>query len=986
MNCKIAPRATWLAATLFVLGFAASTSAQVFTGRIDVTVEDSTGGRLPGVSVDLAGPVNQTEVADAQGQAHFLNLSVGTYTVKASLQGFAPYTNTQVVVGTGAATPLLVRLSIAGTTETVNVTAATPIIDVKRETTTTNITLEELQNIPTARDPWVVMQTVPTIFVDRVNVGGSESGQQSSYLGKGSMGTDNTWNIDGVPVTDMGATGATPTYYDFDMFQEMSITTGGANAQSPTPGVQLNLVLKKGSNSPHGNARYYFENESLQGNNMDPTLAKSAATGGGTVGGSNPACLASNYTQGCGNRTDYYKDYGFDLGGPILKDRLWAWGTLGETHPRILTLAGTPDETILKNYAVKVDGQVNPSVRANFTFFEGNKLKYGRGASPLFPPETTYDQSGPTKYYKGEGNFVVGQNLFLAARYAYISGGFQLVPEGGNKAWYVDDGGVHHNSYYMYNTQRPQYYGAGDGSYFAGKHELKFGFSYRRTPVASDSAVNGNNIITYWLGYPNLGAAVQYDYLLSTVGKYTQAYATDTISLDRLTITAGVRFDHQTSSILPTTTPGVPGFTQFLPTVNTPAQNNVFDFNNLTPRVGATYALDESRKTVARASYAMFASQLPANQAAFVSTIQPYTFVYYYTVDKQTNGQPCVTVGVNGCNGLADPSEIDIAHPAYAQNLNLKNPGVFTTNNKVGNITAPRTQEFMAGADRELMPNFGVSATFTYRHMNNFLWEPPNGVTGYTQSGTFTGTFANVGTVSVPYYTSLGTTAGGGYTVENRPDYYQRYLSFELSATKRMSNHWMGRVGFASTSWNEYFSAADAILDPTRSPYASSEWSLSGTTLSGPNVNGGPVVEKTSGSGKSNIYLLPPKYQMTANGMYQGPWGIDVGANLIVRQGYGEPWYRDKVASHDPVLNNKTLLLTSAVDTFRLSPVADFDLRLEKMFKFGSTSAAFDVDFFNLFNAATILGDQYNARLTTYNTVQEIMQPRIARLGVRFFF
>jgi carboxypeptidase family protein/TonB-dependent receptor-like protein len=977
MKWKIGKRATGLAAILIVLGFASAASAQVFTGRIDVTVEDATGGRLPGVNVDLTGPVNQTQVTDAQGQAHFLNLPVGTYAVKAAIQGFNTYTNTQVAVATGAATPLNVRMGVAGTAETVNVTAATPIIDVKRETTTTNVTLEELQNIPSARDPWVVMQTVPTIYVDRVNVGGSESGQQSNYIGKGSQGTDNTWNIDGVPVTDMGATGSTPTYYDFDMFQEMSITTGGASAQNPTPGVQLNLVLKKGSNTPHGNARYYFENEKMQGNNMPVDLAK-------TIGGTNPACVASNFTEHCGNRTDSYKDFGFDLGGPIFKDKLWAWGTIGKTNPRILTLTGTPDETILKNYAFKADGQANANIRGNFTFFEGNKEKFGRSAGPTRPAETTWDQTGPTKYFKGEGNFVAGQNLFVAARYAYISGGFQLAPEGGNKPFYKDDGGVWHNSYYFYKTTRPQYFAGGDGSYFAGKHELKFGFSWRKTPVDSLSQVVGNNIITYWAGYPNLGGAVQYDYLSSTVGKYTQGYITDTVSLNRLSLTAGVRFDHQTSSIQSFTTPAISGFTTFLPSVNTPAAANVYDFNNVTPRVGITYALDDSRKTIARVSYAMFASQLPGNQSAFVSPIQPYTYVYYSGVDKDTSGKPCVTVGVNGCNGLLDPSELDVKNPDFGNNVNLDKPGVFTTSNKIGDITAPRTQELMFGVDRELMPNFGISATMTYRYMNNLLWNPPNGLTGYAQTGTFTGTFANVGAVSIPFYASQGTVSGGGFNTQNRPDYHQRYLGFEVSATKRMSNHWMGRFGFASTSWNEYFDSSKAIADPTRAPYSSSEWA--NLTLAGPLVSGGPVVVRSSGSGKSSIYLLPPKYQLTANGMYQGPLGIDIGANLVVRQGYGEPFYRDRVATKDPVSNNKTLLLTNAVDQFRLDPVASFDVRLEKMFKFGTTSFAFDFDVFNLFNSATILGYQYNARVTTYNTVQEIMQPRIARLGVRFFF
>ena len=196
---------------LLLLWAAAPARAQVFTGRIDLAIDDATGGRLPGVSVDLTGPVNQSQVTDAQGQAHFLNLPPGRYTIKTTLTGFNVYTNENVIVAAGSSTPLNVRLAVAGTTENVVVTAATPIIDPKRQTTTTNVTLEELQNIPTARDPWVVMQTVPTITVDRVNVGGSESGQQSVYIAKGAQVTDNTWSIDGVPITDMGSTGSSPT-------------------------------------------------------------------------------------------------------------------------------------------------------------------------------------------------------------------------------------------------------------------------------------------------------------------------------------------------------------------------------------------------------------------------------------------------------------------------------------------------------------------------------------------------------------------------------------------------------------------------------------------------------------------------------------------------------------------------------------------------------------------------------------------------------
>ena len=155
-------------------------------------------------------------------------------------------------VSTGASVPLKIALSVAGVATQVQVTSESPVVDTKKMGTSTNISLEELQNIPSSRDPWVVLQTVPGIIVDRVNVGGAESGQQSTYQAKGASSGENTWNMDGIAITDMAALGSTPTYYDFDMFQDMQVTTGGADVTSPTPGVQLNMVLKSGTNTPHG--------------------------------------------------------------------------------------------------------------------------------------------------------------------------------------------------------------------------------------------------------------------------------------------------------------------------------------------------------------------------------------------------------------------------------------------------------------------------------------------------------------------------------------------------------------------------------------------------------------------------------------------------------------------------------------------------------------------------------------------------------------
>jgi hypothetical protein len=148
--------ARWAVLCASILAFAAPALAQVYTGRMEVTVTDSTGAILPGATVELSGPQNATAVSDAKGQAVFLNLAPGTYRVKATLTGFGEYSNTNVPVVAGGNVPLKVALAVGGVTQSVDVTAESPVIDPKKTTTSTNVTNEELQQIPSSRDPWVV--------------------------------------------------------------------------------------------------------------------------------------------------------------------------------------------------------------------------------------------------------------------------------------------------------------------------------------------------------------------------------------------------------------------------------------------------------------------------------------------------------------------------------------------------------------------------------------------------------------------------------------------------------------------------------------------------------------------------------------------------------------------------------------------------------------------------------------------------------------
>ena len=955
-------------AALFLAVFSLPASAQVYTGRIDVTAVDSTGAVLPGVTVEIGGAQKSMAVTDARGEAHFLNLAPGKYNVMATLKGFGDYKNDSVQVGAGGSVILKATMSVGGMATTETVKAETPMLDTKKETVSTSVSLDELQKIPSSRDPWVVLQTVPGVIVDRVNVGGAESGQQSSVQAKGASGADNTWNMDGIAITDMSATGSSPTYYDFDMFSEMNVTTGGADVTTATPGVSLNFVLRSGTNVIKGSGRYYWEGEKTQANNVQ---------GGDLVG------ILGGY-----NRMKEMTDFGGEAGGPILKNRLFAWGAYGKSHPQLqifsrcaagnigcsvvdLTKYGqsAKDETILENISGKATAEINSKMRASFTYFRGNKQKFGRGASATRPDETTMNQTGPSQLFKGEANLTLSNSMYVTARYAHFKNGFSLTPRSGSKTKqaYLDDNGVWHNNYYYYSTDRPQDTVSADGNYFKGSHEFKFGFSYRKVNVTSSTSWAGGAIY-FGIGAPDYIAELVRDHNANGSAKYYSGYLSDTFTKDRLTLNLGVRWDNQRGSLGVIDDPANPMVPLLLPKVTGTAVKDAIVWNSIAPRVGLTYSLDESRRTLARASYARFASQMSSGAATVLSTVQ-YSYVYFYGVDKNGDRQvqPGELVG-NLTTGAGNAGYVG---------FNIANPSSLTTPNKIGSYKTPMTDEFILGADRQLTRDISLSGSWTYRKYTNFVWNPLTGVDGndYTVAGATTATSSLVGPYSVNYYKINPSAVPGdsGRTYSTRPDYYRTFKGLEFSAIKRMSNNWMARASWSTNVSREYFKSLAGMGDPTPGPAS-------------PNMNGGLVVTQTGGSGKSSIFMVLPKQQFILNGAYQMKWGLTTGLNYTFRTGYAQPYFRSRVATGDVLSASKSVLAVGGVDWYTLPSVHSLDGRIGKSTKINRATINIDIDAFNLLNVGTVLGKQYDLRLATAGQVLEIINPRIVRFGVRIGF
>ena len=265
---------------LSLLLFAVTLSAQVRTGNIYGKITDTEGNPLPGVSVKLTGTqmAGLSTVSGETGIFRFVSLSPATYEVRAELTGFKPSSQTGIVVNIGSNVEINLILEVGTLEEQITVVAQTPVVDVKKTSVGQNIDKEAMQSLPTARDPWVVLQLAPSVMVDRENVGGNESGQQSGFVAKGdatggmgrNQGANNIWSVDGIDITDPAALGGSALYYDFDMFEELNVTTGGAaDVSVQTGGIALNMVTRRGGNRTSLAGRFYLTDNFFQSDEPD---------------------------------------------------------------------------------------------------------------------------------------------------------------------------------------------------------------------------------------------------------------------------------------------------------------------------------------------------------------------------------------------------------------------------------------------------------------------------------------------------------------------------------------------------------------------------------------------------------------------------------------------------------------------------------------------------------------------------------------------
>jgi len=362
-------------------------STALAQSSIGGTVKDSSGGVLPGVTVEVSSPAliegSKTATTDGSGVYRVVDLRPGMYTVKFSLEGFSTVERSAFQLLSDFNARIDAEMKVGALQETVTVTGAAPIVDVQSAVKVAVLDREAMDNIPTGRSIFGLGQLVLGVTLSAPDVGGSASAM-SQYMSMraGSVSSaNNNVMVDGMVINGLQSDGAVQTYINDADFQETTYQTAGVGADRSGGGVTLNMVPKEGGNRVSGDARAVIRPGQTQGDNYSQRF-KDWGLPVDKFG--NPAI----------NRIDHVHDFAGSGGGPIQKDKLWFF-TSGRALAPVNAVPNTflddgsqgLDDNYIRQGLVRLTYQVSP--KHKFGAYYERVFKWrGHDMGPYDDPET----------------------------------------------------------------------------------------------------------------------------------------------------------------------------------------------------------------------------------------------------------------------------------------------------------------------------------------------------------------------------------------------------------------------------------------------------------------------------------------------------------------------------------------------------------------------------------------------------------------------
>jgi hypothetical protein len=957
MNCKTAAR-TWLTSLALLASLAMPAAAQEQTGAITGRAIDTSGGALPGVTVSITSPNMiggaRTAVTDEQGVYRFTLLRGGEYQVSFTLPGFSTLNVQGVILNAGATATINGKLEVAALQESVTVTSQTPTIDLEKANVAVNWDQQKLDDIPYSRSLTGLVGLIPGLYATSLDVGGSS-------FGTGSGPAARTFGRAGGGVVSYDGMIWDQTYGDFGTYEEAQITTAAKGADSMNPGLTMNLVLKSGSNTFRGVGATQYQSGDFQSENITPDL------------------LAKGYAPGV-NKFTKQRDYYGEVGGPILRDRLWFYAShrdasSGNLIPGFIRLSDREQVefyTKLQDPTAKVTYQMTKNNKVEGMFQFGRKWQPYRTASRYIPLESTQNQDswslvGPSFKWQ---SVLTSRSTFDASlqRGGYWWPDIPWTTDVRKTDLATNNGPTRGAFLETDRTPRRWQYGA-TYAYFANlwnrNHELKTGYLGWRNMV---STVN--------IGYPNQQQyryrslpgdpgcdeahnydgcftrpdSVQvYDYPNTTASGewYNSAYFNDKITMSRkLTLNLGVRYDRY-SSFLPEQ--GNPGTGPF-------ATKNIFEYrgeNNypiystIVPRVSAIYDVTGEGRVAVRASYGRYvggSSGASANPGPGADNVNPNAIITR-TYTNWDGRIPYVPIPANLTTTTGGGTQRTI-------DPNLKGPFV---------------DEYTAGLDlglsRVMTVQFNYVRKFDGNGNKTLNLALPYEAYTVTRTGIDPGRDNVTGTAddrTLTIYSVPNTFPTFGQSIQRivQAEGNNRYHAYAVTLNKQYANNHSFLVSFTS----DYRDLRD---NAPRNP---------NEALHGPE-NGG------TGTGSYQFAAPSWNHSLRVSGSYQLPWGMMYASSFMAQS--ADYFFRE-VQIRDALNTNIAIRVESQAGRYEWTKI--WDNRISKRFKtFGNQSIEGTVDLFNSLNTNTITS-QTNRNGATYLQPTEVITPRIFRLGVRYRF
>jgi outer membrane receptor protein involved in Fe transport len=417
-----------LIAIALVVSIPLNTLAQTFRGGINGTVTDQSGAVVAGAAVeavDVATGVSHKSVSSSAGEFNFQDMPLGTYKVTVSAPGFQLTAISKVPVTAGAIYTLPIKLSIERAATTVEVDAAAITLDTTSTTQTAEVGGEPLQDTPlNGRDFTQLIALAPGFNNQGAGGFGSLNGTRGNQINWQIDGIDNNDLWHNIPAVNQGGVSAIAgIILPIDAVDQFSTQTQASPESGRNPGGSVNLALKAGTNQLHGTAYYYNRNE--------------------LFGATNP------FTAPTKQKVRNY-NYGFSVGGPILKDKLF-WFTTYE-HQRFTI--GVPDQateptqdwqakaqTALSNFGIPVN-----SVSSKLLQTLWPTAAVGPGPATVDNYTSNFPEYGYSYNGLAKIDYTINDKNSLTAHW-FVGQGNQVAPVGSSLYYYYEVAPIHVQNY-----------------------------------------------------------------------------------------------------------------------------------------------------------------------------------------------------------------------------------------------------------------------------------------------------------------------------------------------------------------------------------------------------------------------------------------------------------------------------------------------------------------------------------------------------------